>query len=415
MDTSFYTQIKDHLVSNILPFWEKYGKDPVTEDFCGSIDSNCKADNHASRSALLPSDILWTYSSAARLFISADYMKTAEFAFLSLKRHFFDTLNGGFYWTAKADGTPENTEKQTAAQAAALYGLCEYAAALKEVLKLDYPATVVMDRALAVYSLLERYAKDTEHGGYITACTETWQPEMDAHILPEDTVCIKSADSNLRVLQAYTNLHRTLVCVYPEQTDLQKLVGASLKELVLLLADKAVTADHDFGRQYDMEWKQLGCSATSFGKSIEASWQLWDAANELADDDLLEKMRPVAVDMARSVLASGFDRTAGALENAMQNGKKDTDRIQKNQAEALVGFYNAWELTGGEDFKMAFQKKWNWVTDHQADKANGEWYDTVDTEGKPDLSKPKGGSWKSCLSNARACMELLRRSGTALR
>src|SRR5574344_860234 len=148
MDTSFYTQIKDHLVSNILPFWEKYGKDPVTEDFCSSIDSNCKADNHASRSVLLPSDILWTYSSAARLFISADYMKTAEFAFLSLKRHFFDTLNGGFYWTVKADGTPENTEKQTAAQAAALYGLCEYAAALKEVLKLGYLATVVMDCAL---------------------------------------------------------------------------------------------------------------------------------------------------------------------------------------------------------------------------------------------------------------------------
>jgi cellobiose epimerase len=414
MDLTFYEQIKDHLVGNILPYWEKYAVDTENGGFYGAINNANVPDVQADRSIVMTARFLWTYSAASRLFNNADYMKTAGFAFQSIRGHFFDTLNGGMYWLIQPDGAPAVTKKQVYGQAFALYALCEYSAALREVQKLDYPSTVVMDRALALYSLLERYAKDPVNGGYIEALAEDWKPTADMQLSPSDMNCAKSMNTNLHVIEAYTNLYRTLPIVYPEQQDLRKLVGISLTELVRIMLSKIVGKNHHLGLYYDMDWKRLD-TEISFGHDIEASWLIWEAANELGDESLLADARPVCIDMARTVLAEGFDKKAGALENMIKDGKKDTTRIWWNQAEAMNGFYNSWEISGNEDFKLAYLKEWDWILQYQADRENGDWFWAVNAAGVPDIAQPKGGNWKTCYHNGRSCMELLRRSGIVLR
>ena len=109
-------------------------------------------------------------------------------------------------------------------------------------------------------------------------------------------------------------------------------------------------------------------------------------------------------------MKEGTDKESGAMENFLKDGIKDRTRVWWNQAEALNGFYNAWEMTGDEKYKNACLSQWDWIINHQVDKIGGEWWANIDVNGNPDLKEPKGGNWKTSYHSARGCMELLRRS-----
>ena len=410
MDSSFYEGIKRELTQNILPYWEKYSRDTESGGFYAAIDNNNVQNKHCNRSIVMTSRYLWTYSAAARLLKRESYLDMADYAFQALKNQYTDTVNGGMYWMVSPVGLPVETKKQIYGEAFALYGLCEYAAALYEIRKLTYPATVVMDRALALYSFLERYARDRENGGYLEALDSEWHKTDSCALSDIDLNCAKSMNTNLHVLEAYTNLYRTLEIVYPEQQALRGLVGKSISDLLYIMTEKILTENGHLGLYFNADWSRLDAEI-SYGHDIEASWLIWEAANEIGDDSLLSSMRPVAIKMAQVSLNEGFDKSAGALENTLNNGIRDRSRIWWNQAEALNGFYNAWELTGGEDFKVAFKKEWNWISENQIDKQNGDWFNTVGVDCKPVLTEDKGGNWKTSYHNSRCCMELLRRAG----
>lgn len=414
MDKKFYEELQDELKNNILPYWENHAKDSATEGFFGAIDNDNKCDANEWRGIVMVSRFLWSYSAAARLYHTIDYLEMADYAYEYMFHHFFDTLNGGMYWAVKADGDPLDTRKQIYGEAFSIYAICEYAAAQREVRNLDYPATVIMDKALALYTMLEKFARDPVNGGYCEALNADWSHTNDTKLSPKDIDCDKSMNTNLHVMEAYTNLYRNLPVVYPQQTDTRKLIGKSLADLVRIHLTKILAKDNHLRLYFNKEWKQVGRDEISYGHDIEASWLLWEAANELQDKSLMEEVRPVSINIARVSLVEGFDKSTGGFENTSENGKRDTTRIWWNQAEAMNGFYNAWELTGGEDFKNAFLKEWEWINKAQKDSVNGDWFWAVNKEGKPDMGEVKGGNWKTSYHNSRCCMELLKRSGCSL-
>jgi|WetSurMetagenome_2_1015567.scaffolds.fasta_scaffold94812_1 cellobiose epimerase len=411
MDKSFYDSIKIELTQNILPYWEKYARDISTGNFFGNIDNTGKQNHEEPRTIVMTARFLWAYSAAARLLKNTTYLDMAEYAFSAVMHQHFDTLNGGFYWSVTPDGTPCVSKKQIYGEAFAIYGLCEYAAALHDIKGQDYQPYAIIDKALATYSLLEKYAYDPEEGGYAEACAVDWKPTTDLKLSDKDIDCDKSMNTNLHVMEAYTNLYRTLAIIYPEQKDLRKLVGNSLTKLVRTTITKILQKNGHLGIYFTKNWTRID-NETSYGHDIEASWLLWEAVNELGDEQLLTELRPVVIRMARIGLDEGFDKTTGGFENTFIDGKRDRTRIWWNQAEALNGFYNAWELTGQDDFKQAFMKEWNWISTYQKDAKDGDWFWAVDAAGKPDLTQPKGGNWKTAYHNSRCCMELLRRSGS---
>jgi cellobiose epimerase len=113
--------------------------------------------------------------------------------------------------------------------------------------------------------------------------------------------------------------------------------------------------------------------------------------------------------MADSVLLEGLSADGGLIYERREDGSLDTDRHWWPQAEAMVGFVNAWQISGDVRFADAALRVWGFVREYLIDRQNGEWYWLVDSNGKPSAAEDKTGPWKCPYHNGRACMELMDR------
>ena len=186
----------------------------------------------------MTSRFLWTYSAAARHFKNPALLKMADFAYRTIVSKYWDSENGGVYWSVLPDGTPCVSKKQIYGEAFCCYGLCEYAAAIKE-LRQDVLSEEAMNYALDIYNFLEQYAFDSKDGGYLEACAQNWSPTDDMILSPKDMNCPKSMNTNLHVMEAYTNLYRTLPFVFSDAKSIRAEVGDSLAALVRITADNS--------------------------------------------------------------------------------------------------------------------------------------------------------------------------------
>ena len=409
----FYQSINEELFQNILPYWDKYSKDEKNTGFFGKIDNDNVQDAECQRSIVMTSRFLWTYSAVARFTKDAKYLEMADFAYKVIIEKYFDKENDGVYWSIMPDGTPKVEKKQIYGQAFCCYGLSEYAAAIQELKKDEKLAATAMNKALDIYNLLENHALDKGNGGYIEACAKDWSKTNDMILSPKDMNCPKSMNTNLHVMEAYTNLYRTLPVVFADSKSIQSEVGQSLANLITVTQERIVQKNAHLGMFFDMDWNLLA-DEISYGHDIEASWLLWEAACELKDEELKEQIRDDVIKMAEVALDEGFDKENGCLENFLlhstTNPKRDRTRVWWNQAEAMNGFYNAWQMTGHQKYQEACIQQWNWIQNHQVDKTNGEWWSALDQNGTPILAEDKGGNWKTSYHNGRTCLELLRRS-----
>lgn len=419
----FYNSVKNELFNDILPYWQKHACDTKAgqEGFFGAIDNQNVPDSKIQRSIVMTSRFLWTYSAVARLTKNSEYLKMADFAYKTIIQKYWDKKNGGVYWSVMPDGSPAVSKKQIYGEAFCCYGLSEYAAAVKELReggdRCNVPVLVseeAMNFALDLFNLLETYAYDPKDGGYVEARAIDWKETDDMILSPKDMNCPKSMNTNLHVMEAYTNLYRTLSVVFDDAKAVRAEVGDALAALVRVSVDKILQSNAHLGMFFDMEWKVLS-DEISYGHDIEASWLLWEAACELNDEELKAEIHDTVIRVAEVALDEGFDHENGCMENFLCDGgkKRDRTRVWWNQAEAMNGFYNAWQMTGEQKYVDACLKQWDWIKNHQVDKQNGEWWASLDQDGKPILQESKGGNWKTSYHNGRTCMELLRRSSAS--
>ena len=123
-------------------------------------------------------------------------------------------------------------------------------------------------------------------------------------------------------------------------------------------------------------------------------------------------MAPISAALAEKTLEYGFDGNSMAYE--IENGIVKEERAWWIQAEAVVGFVNAFMKTGDKRYKMAERKTWEFIRDHMIVKTRpAEWYMEVSKDGVPDLSKPLVDEWKCPYHNIRMCCEILRRNERA--
>lgn len=439
MDAQFYESVKNELFTNILPYWEKHARDTVNTGFFGKIDNDNNKYTQVSRSIVMTARFLWTYSAIARLCKDKKYLEMADFAYDVIINKYFDKKNGGVYWSVNPDGSPDVRKKQIYGEAFCCYGLSEYAAAVKELIEEgevspcaqaseksescstlsagDTPATPplsqeAMNKALDLFYLMEEHAFDKKEGGYIEACNENWKATKDMMLSSKDMNCPKSMNTNLHVMEAYTNLYRSLPVVFPDAKGIRGEIAGALSALVRVSVEKILQANAHLGMFFDMDWNLLA-DEISYGHDIEASWLLWEAACELENEELKDEIRDTVIRVADVALEEGFDKENGCMENFLKDkgSVRDRNRVWWNQAEAMNGFYNAWEMTKDNKFKEACILQWKWIMDYQVDKVGGEWWAELDENGNPILKEAKGGNWKTSYHNGRTCMELLRRAG----
>ncbi|MBO5137812.1 MAG: AGE family epimerase/isomerase [Spirochaetaceae bacterium] len=397
-----------HAKEIILPYWEKFACHKATGGFYGSIDNNNQQDETESRSIVMTARYLWAYSASARQLGEASYLNMADYAYNTIINNFIDKEYGGVFWSVKPDGSPDVAKKQIYGEAFAIYGLSEYAAALIDFDKDKKLAERAMKTAIELFSFLEQYALDKGLGGYVEARARNWAETDDLKLSPKDIDCNKSMNTNLHVMEAYTNLFRTLPVVFPEEKTIHQQIASSLAELARVTVKYILNKENHLVLYFNQDWSGIG-NVVSYGHDIEASWLLQEAVEELADKTLIAEVRDAVLGLAKVSLEQGYDFEKGGLYNELGHGKLDKTRIWWNQAEAVTGFYNAYHMTGDEKYLSASEKTWQWICQKQTDYDGGDWFAAVTPDGEPILTENKGGNWKTAYHNVRACLEMARR------
>ena len=378
-------------LDNILRYWATQVPDPKHGGFYGQLNNDNEPNPLAPKGSVLNARILWTFAAAYGHSHDPAHLAVARRAYDYLAAHFLDPEHGGVYWTVDYLGQPLDTKKQLYALAFSLYGLAEYYRASGEAAALSH--------AQALFRTIEARSFDAQRGGYFEAFARDWQPLADLRLSAKDANAQKTMNTHLHILEAYTTLYQ----VWPDPALRQQL-----KALLLDFATRFLDPHtQHLTLFFDENWRPQP-DALSFGHDVEAAWLLLEAAEALGEPALLSHFRQVAVRLARAA-AEGLAPDGSLRYELALGGHCDADRHWWVQAEAVVGFYNAYQVSGDSQLRDLSEGAWRFIQQHLLDQARGEWYWGV----RPDYSvmpgQDKAGLWKCPYHNGRACLEMLRR------
>ena len=385
-------KIEAELRSNILPFWMRHGIDEEFGGFRGRISNELVIDPLAEKGLILNARILWTFSRVYEVYGEQQFLDVARRAYEYIAEHFRDVEHGGVYWMVDYQGAPTDTKKRIYGQAFTLYAMAEYYHATK-----DKSALAI---AIHQFELIEKYSYDPENGGYFETFERDWTIAHDQRLSEVDMDEKKSMNTHLHVMEGYA----LLLQVWENGT-----LRNRLRELIEIFLGRMLNqTNHHLLMFFDEKW-QPKSDHISYGHDIEASWLMVEAAEALGEASLLEESKAEAVRMAQAVYDEGLDGDGGLLYEADSAGLIDTDKHWWPQAEAVVGFLNAYEISGREHFLKAAERSWEFIDARIVDHVNGEWFWKVSRDGAVRDGDFKVDAWKCPYHNSRACLEAIRR------
>jgi len=383
-------ELKNEL-RNILSFWRKETLDKENGGFIGEMANDLTVQPSAAKGGVLNARILWTFSTAAQFTGKKKDRKIARRAYTYLTDHFTDHEYGGTYWTVSADGKPLETRKQIYAQAFSIYGLTEYARLTDKHEPLEL--------AMELFNLIENHGFDPVNNGYLEAFNRKWQLHEDQRLSAIDMNEKKSMNTHLHVIEAYANLY-----------DYTKnpIVKERVENLLEIFSSHIINSEtNHFNLFFDEKWN-LKSDKVSFGHDIEGSWLLLEAAHAIHSEKWIKRMKTHAVEMAEASL-QGIDADGGLKYEFFPGIHEDGEKEWWTLAEAVIGFYNAWEISGNKPFLQKSIGMWDYLKKYFIDERKGEWYYRIDKNHLPVGSYPKVSLWKCPYHNSRMCMEMIRR------
>ena len=403
-------EIKIHLVKDLLPFWLGL-LDKENGGFYGFVDSEGNVNPKADKGCVLNSRILWVFSTSYKLcmdgalsevklqdagYSSIDILEAARHAYEFFRDNYFDPEFGGIYWSVTYDGKPSDTTKHAYNHAFAIYALCEF-----------YEVTGDIEAFKLAYYLKNCVENMfTDEGGYLESFGRDFIPDDNPHLSENGVHAYRTMNTLLHIMEAYTELYR----INKETKD--QFVKRKIYNILEIFENKVYNPQE--GRLevfFDKDYNSL-IDLRSFGHDIEMSWLLDRTCDILDDEELKERLAPMSMMLAEKTLEYGFDGNSLAYE--IERGVTKTTRAWWIQAEAVVGFTNAYMKTDDKRFKNAERRTWDFIRDHMIVKSRpAEWYMEVSQDGVPDLSKPLVDEWKCPYHNIRMCMEILRRNERA--
>lgn len=385
-------EVKEELISGILPFWLERMQDNVHGGFYGRICGNGNLHTDAEKGAVLNARLLWTFSAAYRLLGKTEYLSMATRAKRELIDRFYDNEFGGVYWSLDSEGHPLDAKKQIYALGFAIYGLSEYHRATGDKEALEY--------AIRLFNDIEVHSFDNEKNGYCEANTRDWQEIADMRLSEKDANERKTMNTHLHILEPYTNLYR----VWKDcKLELQ------LRNLIRLFIDKILNKDTcHLQLFFDDDWN-CKHNIISYGHDIEASWLLHEAALVLGDDVLLKEVEPYVVAIANASF-EGYLPGAGMIYELHHDmSELDADRHWWVQAENVVGNVNLYQHFGDSTALHRAVDCWQFIKKYLVDDLYGEWYWSIRADGSINKDNDKAGFWKCPYHNGRMCLEIIER------
>ncbi len=384
-------EISEDLTGNLLPYWSLTMPDTVNGGFYGRVDANEQVYPDAEKGGILNARILWTFSSAYRIFQDSTYLQVANYAKNYIVKHFLDEKYGGAYRTVNMKGEPADMRKHTLTESYFIYAFAEY-----------YRVTgdqEALDIAIEIFELLEKYALDKDLNGYYEVFTRNWERSHDLLLgenSPEDE---KTMITHLHLVEAYAGLYR----VWPEERMEERL-----SNILNIFNDKIVDKETSHLIYFlDRNWNAT-TQIDSYGHDIEGAWLIVEAARLLEDPDLLEEVEKLSIRIADAA-HEGIEPDGSMLtEKDLSTGHVVTIRSWWEQAESIVGYLNAYEITGDESYLNISIDSWSYIKKYFIDKKNGGWYALVSESGEP-AGRDKANFWTCPYHNGRMGMEVIER------
>ncbi len=118
----------------------------------------------------------------------------------------------------------------------------------------------------------------------------------------------------------------------------------------------------------------------------------------------------MAVNMAEAVYNRGLDADGSVMAEGSPGGIIHPERHWWCEAEGIVGFVNAYQISRDKKYAAAALRIWDFINARMIDSQHGEWFKVINRDGTPLLTAFKTGPWEDPYHHSRACMEMIRRA-----
>ena len=397
-----------YLTEKLVPFWAAR----VVEPRCGGFQTNYGRDGRRTdvteKSLLAQARCLFTIAHVRRQgFEWPGAEQALEQGLAFLRRHLRAPAHGASYWIVREDGSPQDDRKVLYGHAFLLYGLSEYALLTGEA--------AVRAEAEALFELIQHRAADPEHGGYF----EHFERDFSLRRAHPGAPVHKSLDVHMHLMEAFTTLfeltgaaaHREALVAVTELIFDRMLDPETGTGIAMFSSDWRPVANVELDTvwgadRFDERGKPP--EITSYGHNVELAWLYLHRQDVLGlpRRDSLERVLPIF----EHTLRHGVDREYGGLfvEGHRRGGVTEDTKEFWQQAEALIGFLDAYALTGRAEFLRAFEDVNRFVFTRMIAWDQGEWLALLDRRGDV-LWDHLGTSWKVCYHTVRSMVGCVRR------
>lgn len=402
-------EIKYNLEEEIVPFWMNNGIDNLYGGYLTCFNEHGELSDNSEKYIVTQTRMIWGFSALYRMYKDENYRVLAEQGVKFLINKFWDKKFGGWFWKVKRDGTLIDDGKVVYGQTFAIYALSEYTIATGDPVGEKY--------AKQTFDLLQKYCVDSSNGGYFENLENDWRLSEPGFAAGD----LKSLDIHMHILEAYTTLY---------ECTKEEIHRRKLEEIIDILLNKMVNVEVGCGyNQFDIYFNRKPAinirrtwnaeretgevleepkDSTSYGHNCEFVWLLNRAAEILGKD--MNAYEDVTRNFVDHTLKYGFDdELGGVYRDGPHEGSayvKDKEWWQNN--EVLVGFLDAYERLGDQEYAEAFIKTWHFDNTYMINHEVGEWRQLLTKEGDVIVGQV-GNPWKGIYHTGRAMMECKQR------
>jgi mannobiose 2-epimerase len=363
-----------HEFRDYLEFWSKHMIRVEQDKLYPEISIDNVPNSAALRGSMYLARILYGASKACGTMQTKKYLPLADKALRELAE--FRNPKGGYYW-ARTNNKEwvHDAENVCMAQAFVLYGLVEYA--------FMNPSPEVEELIKEQFNFIQSVLREEGGTAYLDGFDAKWE---------KSDQMTRSFGTHFHVLEALVKYKQ-----YKEVPGLKE----TIVKLIRLVIDKFIDPDHfDCIHRFGESWELMPNEIWA-GHNAECSWVLCEAALETGHEELIEETRNLAILMMDRVITFGLDKNKGGYFNVLYHeGSRDKSKGWWQQAEAVLGLLNAYEITGQNRYKKLALEQIFFIRDKFI-CPEGEWYTEVNNDGKPVTGLPKVSFWKSMYHTVR--------------
>jgi len=402
---AYLEKTEDYLRGTLLPFWAERIVEPKFGGFQTNYDRNGHRTAVTEKTLLAQGRAIFTLSHAARLgFDWAGSRDMIAQGIEFLRTRFHDDEYDGYYWILEEDGGVRDDSKVMYGHAFLIYALAEHALLTGE--------EASAREAERLFDLLLARTADIHYGGFF----EHFDRRGKLVPVRPDGVTHKSLDVHMHLMEAFTALFELTGKARHRQ---------ALEQIVELIFGRMIDRKTGAGvAMFAPNWRpipnaQLGTvwgsdrfaeekppEITSYGHNIELGWLYLHALDALGSPrtEGIERVRPIF----EHTRDHGVDRFYGGLfvEGHREGEATETNKEFWQQAEALVGFLDAYALLGDGSYLEAFANVHDFVFKRMIHWEQGEWFPLLDREGNV-VWDYMGHNWKTCYHTVRAMCEVV--------